>query len=144
MKGTPGFYFLGLLGLCLTILTSVTGRDTTNVPPELAVIGSPNWILPTTFSSSLGDCEAGHDVVVSPGEYLKPDETQKLPHISIANLMMSYESNTNSKSKYVVLMVDPDYNTTSPTYVILHTLYANVTAQGQLDTSAEIAKYLAP
>lgn len=41
-------------------------------------------------------------------------------------------------------MVDPDYNKTTPTNVILHTLWANITAEGSLTTSSEVTKYLTP
>jgi hypothetical protein len=65
-----------------------------------------------------------------------------LPHLSIANISRSYELNVDTSTTYVFLMVDADYNKTTPTNVNLHTLYANLTAEGS--TSSEVAKYLAP
>lgn len=58
-------YFLSLLGSAL----GYAG----NVPPELSVIGNPNWTLPATFSVSSGNCSAAREVAVVPGKYLKTD-----------------------------------------------------------------------
>lgn len=59
-------YFLSLLG-------SAMGYNTANVPPELSVIGSPDWTLPATFSASAGNCSVAREVAVVPGKYLKTD-----------------------------------------------------------------------
>lgn len=49
-------------------------------------------------------------------------------------------------NKFVFMMVDPDINTTDPTYVGLHTMYADVMAESDCDASdyTVIAKFIGP
>ncbi|KAJ5280912.1 PEBP-like protein [Penicillium angulare] len=103
------------------------------VPPELAVIGDPSTVLNATFSvGSTG-------FTFHPAEFLNASTAKNVPQPHLHNLGLA------ANGSYVFMMVDPDWNKTTPPSVILHTLIANLTTNLNSTSNEDvIAQYISP
>ncbi|CRL19240.1 Phosphatidylethanolamine-binding protein PEBP [Penicillium camemberti] len=118
MRLVPAFF---------AIAAAATAGSAGRVPPELAVIGEPSTVLKVTYS------------VASSKFSFKPSISKDAPQPHLHDLGLS---NTN---RYLLLVVDPGWNKTSPPSVIVHTVVANLTTNVNSTSKANIiATYIAP
>ncbi|EKV06015.1 Phosphatidylethanolamine-binding protein PEBP [Penicillium digitatum] len=115
------------------IAAAITAASASTVPPELAVIGEPPTVLNVTYS--VGSSE----VSFKPGDFLNTTVSKNAPKPHLQEL------GSSRTSRYLLLMVDPDWNQTTPPSVIVHTVVANLTRS--INSSSKenvIATYVAP
>ncbi|GMF95815.1 unnamed protein product [Aspergillus oryzae] len=93
-------------------------------PPELASIGETTKVLNVTFS--VGSTA----VSFTPGEFLNAS---------------GMDDRSPNSGPYLLLMIDPDWNKTTPPSVIVHTVVANLTTAVNSSSAANVlASYIAP
>ncbi|GMF79397.1 unnamed protein product [Aspergillus oryzae] len=93
-------------------------------PPELASIGETSKVLNVTFS--VGSTA----VSFTPGEFLNAS---------------GMDDRSPNSGPYLLLMIDPDWNKTTPPSVIVHTVVANLTTAVNSSSAANVlASYIAP
>ncbi|RAK78820.1 mitochondrial 54S ribosomal protein mL38 [Aspergillus fijiensis CBS 313.89] len=110
-----------------------TAAAADTVPPELATIGEPSTVLNATYS--VGSAA----VSFTPGEFLNTTVAKSAPEPHLHDLGLS------SSGPYLLLMVDPDWNKTTPPSVIVHTVVANLTTAVNSTSDANVlASYIAP
>ncbi|GKZ67914.1 hypothetical protein AnigIFM50267_002469 [Aspergillus niger] len=110
-----------------------TAATADTVPPELASIGEPSTVLNVTYSVG------STSVSFTPGEFLNASVAVDAPQPHLHDMGLS------SSGPYLLLMVDPDYNKTTPPSVILHTVVANLTTAVNSSSDANVlASYIAP
>ncbi|KGO75522.1 Phosphatidylethanolamine-binding protein PEBP [Penicillium italicum] len=115
------------------IAAAATAASAGTVPPELAVIGEPSTILNVTYS--VGSSEFSF----KPGDFLNTTVSKDAPQPHLHELGLS------ATNRYLLLMVDPDWNKTSPPSVIVHTVVANLTTNvNSTGNEKVIATYIAP
>ncbi|CRG90562.1 hypothetical protein PISL3812_07606 [Talaromyces islandicus] len=122
---------LSLVEVALACGGHPVGHHDNNLPPELQVLGAPSQTLDVKFPIS----SPPSVVAVHTGEFLKAADTVEAPEADVKPL--------STQDLFVFMMVDPDINATSPTYVGLHTMVANLTAHDHA-FSTVVAKYIAP
>ncbi|RAK83475.1 PEBP-like protein [Aspergillus costaricaensis CBS 115574] len=112
-------------------VTTAATADT--VPPELASIGEPSTVLNVTFA--VGSTA----VSFTPGKFLNASDTKNAPEPHLHDMGLS------SSGPYLLLMVDPDWNKTTPPSVIVHTVVANLTTTINSTSNENVlASYIAP
>ncbi|KAF7525983.1 hypothetical protein PCG10_004494 [Penicillium crustosum] len=110
-----------LVPALFAIATTATAVSPGTVPPELTVIGEPSTLLNVTYST----------------ESFRISKDEPQPHLDDLGL--------NRTDRYLLLMVDLDWNKTSPPSVIVHTVVANLTTNINSTSKANIiATYIAP
>ncbi|KAF4767214.1 hypothetical protein N7455_006962 [Penicillium solitum] len=122
-----------LVSALVAIAAAATAASAGTVPPELAVIGEPSTLLNVTYSTG------SSEVSFKPGDFLNASVSKDAPQLHLHDLEFS---RTN---RYLLLMLDPDWNNTSPPSVIVHTVVANLTTNVNSTSKANIvATYIAP
>ncbi|RMZ44798.1 hypothetical protein AFCA_011014 [Aspergillus flavus] len=102
-------------------------------PPELASIGETSKVLNVTFS--VGSTA----VSFTPGEFLNASVAKDAPEPHLHGMGLS------NSGPYLLLMIDPDWNKTTPPSVIVHTVVANLTTAVNSSSAANVlASYIAP
>ncbi|KAH8705691.1 phosphatidylethanolamine-binding protein [Talaromyces proteolyticus] len=132
---------VALLGL-IEVGLACSGRANSNtLPPELQVLGAPSQTLDVKFPLS----SPPYAVNVQPGGTLQASDTVDAPEADVGPL------SKHGSNLFVFMMVDPDINTTHPTYVGLHTMVANLTPYNENGAASHsshpfttVATYIAP
>lgn len=103
------------------------------------VLECETWPTPLLYSNTLINLKflSRHSLIVL--FLILATETENAPLPDVASLSPSQ----NGTGKYVFVMVDPSTNATDPTYPALHTIYADVPADGADDWTV-LAPYINP
>ncbi|PCG92662.1 Phosphatidylethanolamine-binding protein PEBP [Penicillium occitanis (nom. inval.)] len=126
--------------LGLSVLCTAKSCPYGDLPAELAAIGNPKQTLDVKYPlSSSWECGKKSYLSVKPGQRLYSSESENAPLPDVASISPT----RNGTGKYVFIMVDPSTNARDPTYPALHTIYANVTADGADDWTV-LAPYINP
>ncbi|QKX63421.1 uncharacterized protein TRUGW13939_10591 [Talaromyces rugulosus] len=111
------------------------------LPPELQVLGAPRQTLHVKFPTS----SPPYVVNVRPGGFLETADTADAPEADVKPLSHGQgHGQGHDQDLFVFMMVDPDINTTSPTYVGLHTMVANLAAHNTDALTTTVATFIAP
>ncbi|OKL58022.1 hypothetical protein UA08_06845 [Talaromyces atroroseus] len=129
---------------CLSGFAALSSCTNVNIPIGLSAVGNPQETLPARYPLSSWQCGRKPYVTFHPGQTLVSSDTINAPTFDPKSQLFTGPSSPSSTGKYVFLMVDPNTNTTDPTYPALHTLYANVTASNGDLSWTVLAPYINP